>query len=116
MFAVGLNRGNIFFFDKLVVYEVDLARRTMSPDPDRDISTGGGTRLRWGASLEVVGNRLALHCTDRDYGDSCTINTFHVAATRSGDIRDRAKGTKRATKSATTKKKGKTRKPKRSPK
>jgi len=113
VFAVGLNRGNLFFFDKLVVYEVDLAGRAMSPDPDRDISTGGGTRLRWGASLELAGNQLALHCTDRDYGDSCTINTFQSAAARTDATKGHAARTKRTTKSATAKKKGDTRKPKR---
>ncbi len=116
VFAVGLNRGNIFFFDKLVVYEVDLEGRAMSPDPDRDISTGGGTRLRWGASLEMAGNQLALHCTDRDYGNSCTINTFQGTAVRTDAKRRRAARTTRATKSATAKRKGSTRKPKRPPK
>jgi N-acetylmuramoyl-L-alanine amidase len=80
VFAVGLNRGNFPFFDDLIVYEVDLAAGTMTADPDREISTGGGTRLRWGAALEVAGTRLVLHCTERDYGDSCTINTFDPAA------------------------------------
>ena len=78
VFAVGLNRGNFPFFDRLVIYEVDLAAQTMKPDPDRNISTGGGTRLRWGASLEAVGGGLALHCSDRDYGASCTINSFNA--------------------------------------
>jgi N-acetylmuramoyl-L-alanine amidase len=117
VFAVGLNRGNVFYFDKMVVYEVDLAERTMSPDSDRDVSTGGGTRLRWGASLEAVGSRLALHCSDRDYGDSCTINTFDAAAARTRTTRSRAR-TKRATRSAGARKgrkKRKTAKPKRSP-
>jgi len=77
VFAVGLNRGNFPFFDRVTVYEVDLARQTMTADPERSIATGGSTRLRWGASLEVIGSQLALHCTDRDYGDSCTINSFH---------------------------------------
>ena len=63
VFAVGLNRGNFPFFDRLMVYAVDLAGTTMKADPDRDISTGGGTRLRWGASLEVGGRSTgaALH-------------------------------------------------------
>ena len=109
VFAVGMNRGNIFFFDKLTVYEVDLAARTMTPDPDRDISTGGGTRLRWGAALEVVGTRLALHCSDRDFGASCTINTFQSEGARTGRIRGRARRTTRTTRPATTKRKGRTR-------
>jgi N-acetylmuramoyl-L-alanine amidase len=106
VFAVGLNRGNLFFFDKLVVYEVDLSGQTMTPDPDRDISTGGGTRLRWGASLELAGNQLALHCTDRDYGDSCTINTFQAAAgpgAAPGNAVARARRTRRNTKAAVRK-------------
>jgi len=79
LFAAGLNRGNFPFFDRLVLYEVDLAAETMTPDPDRSLTTGGGTRLRWGAGLEVVGDRLVLHCTERNYGDSCSINTFDAA-------------------------------------
>jgi hypothetical protein len=131
VFAVGLNRGNFPFFDDLIVYAVDLAGATMTPDPEREISTGGGTRLRWGASLEAVGDRLALHCTDRDYGDSCTINTFDAAVTAAR--RERAKraarakpvtratagrkkgpGRKKATtrKTGTARKTGRTRKPK----
>jgi N-acetylmuramoyl-L-alanine amidase len=109
VFAVGMNRGNIFFFDRLTVYEVDFERRTMTPDPDRDISTGGGTRLRWGASLEVVGTRLALHCSDRDYGDSCTINTFQTDEARTGRIRGRARRTTRTTGPAAAKRKGRPR-------
>ena len=118
VFAVGLNRGNFFFFDKLVVYAVDLAGHTMTPDPDRDISTGRrnatcvGVR-RW----RSVGDQLALHCTERDYGDSCTINTFHAAAGQARDAHaaGRAARTRRSTKAATAKKAGKTRKSKRSP-
>lgn len=117
VFAVGLNRGNIFFFDRLVVYAVDLAGHTMTPDPDRDISSGGGTRLRWGSSLEVVGDQLELHCTDRDYGDSCTINTFQAAAgpaVVAGNAVGRAGRRRRSTKAAApAKKAGKTRKSKR---
>ena len=98
VFAVGLNRGNFPFFDKLVIYEVDFAAQAMKADPDRSISTGGGTRLRWGASLEAVGNGLALHCTDRDYGSSCTINTFNSAAgvkAAAGKARRRPAGARR---------------------
>jgi N-acetylmuramoyl-L-alanine amidase len=113
VFAVGLNRGNIFFFDKLVVYEVNLASHTMTPDPDRDISTGGGTRLRWGASLEQVGNQLALHCTERDYGEVCTINTFQVTAARARKAAARGPRTRRTTKVVATKR-SKRRKSKRS--
>jgi N-acetylmuramoyl-L-alanine amidase len=111
VFAVGLNRGNIFFFDKLVVYAVDLAGHAMTPDPDRDVSTGGGTRLRWGASLEVVGDRLELHCTERDYGDSCTINTFRAVAALAAPARTpvrRAARAKRSRKPATARKAVKT--------
>jgi N-acetylmuramoyl-L-alanine amidase len=116
IFAVGLNRGNVFFFDKIVVYAVDVAGHTMTPDPDRDISTGGGTRLRWGASLEVVGDRLSLHCTERDYGDSCTINTFHEAigqAVAAETTVGRAVRKKRRTEAAKAKKTRKPRKTKR---
>lgn len=79
LFAACLNRGNFPFFDRLVLYEVDLAAESMTPDPERSFSTGGGTRLRWGASLEIVADRLVLHCTERNYGDSCSINTFDAA-------------------------------------
>lgn len=136
VFAVGLNRGNFPFFDDLIVYEVDLAAGTMTADPDREISTGGGTRLRWGASLEVAGGRLVLHCTERDYGDSCTINTFDAAApaarreaARGAAARGRkaakghkkAKGRKKASKAphrrkGEARKKGRTRKATRSTK
>jgi hypothetical protein len=112
VFAVGLNRGNIFFFDKLVVYEVNLGSHTMTPDPDRDVSTGGGTRLRWGASLELVGSQLALHCTERDYGEVCSINSFQVTAVRARKAAARGPRAKRTTKVASTKK-GKRRKAKR---
>jgi hypothetical protein len=40
VFAVGLNRGNFAFFDKVVVYEVDLAGQALKPDPDRSILRG----------------------------------------------------------------------------
>ena len=79
VFAAGLNRGNFPFFDRLVLYEVDLVGQSMTPDPERSYSTGGGTRLRWGAALELVGNGLVLHCTERNYGTSCDINTFATA-------------------------------------
>jgi N-acetylmuramoyl-L-alanine amidase len=114
--AVGLNRGNVFFFDKLVVYAVDLAGHTMTPDPDRDISTGGGTRLRWGASLEAAGDQLDLHCTERDYGDSCSVNTFHQGigpALSAGNAVGRAGVVRRRTRTATARKAAKTRKSKR---
>ena len=68
VFAAGLNRGNFPYFDRLVLYTVDLVGKSMTPDPDRSYSTGGGTRLRWGAGLEIVGDRLVLHCTERNYG------------------------------------------------
>ena len=97
-----------------MVYAVDLVGQTMTPDPDRDISTGGGTRLRWGASLEVVGSGLALHCTERDYGDSCMINTFRAAtALPARNAVRRAARARRSTKAARAKK-GKARKSKRS--
>jgi len=117
VFAVGLNRGNFPSFDKVVIYEVDLTGHTMQADPDRSISTGGGTRLRWGASLEVVGNQLALHCTERDYGADCTINTFNGAAglaAGAANVVGRAARTRRRTKAARGKKAGSTRKSKRS--
>ena len=116
IFAVGLNRGNFPFFDRLIVYAVDLAGHTMTPDPDRSISTGGGTRLRWGASLEVVGDRLSFHCTERDYGDSCTINTFLEAirpALAAAATAGRAPRKKRRTRAATAKKARKPRQTKR---
>jgi N-acetylmuramoyl-L-alanine amidase len=115
IFAVGLNRGNAFFFDKIVVYAVDVAGHTLMPDPDRDISTGGGTRLRWGASLEVVGDRLRLHCTERDYGDSCTINTFQASgsAVATEAIVGRAVRKKRRTKAGRAKQARNSRKTKR---
>ena len=106
VFAVGLNRGNVFFVDRLVLYEVDFGGRTMKPDPDRDISTGGGTRLRWGASLEVVSHQLALHCTERDYGDSCTINSFQAPGGPAGPARARATGTTRRAGAAKPKRTG----------
>jgi N-acetylmuramoyl-L-alanine amidase len=113
VFAVGLNRGNFPFFDDLILYAVDPGGGTMTPDPVRDISTGGGTRLRWGASLEVVGGRLVLHCSDRDYGDSCTINTFDAAAPAARRAPARARTiarAKRATKPVARRKKGAARK------
>jgi hypothetical protein len=112
-----MNRGNFPFFDRVVIYEVDLAGREMTPDPERQISTGGGTRLRWGASLEVVGSQFALHCTDRDYGDSCTINSFSAAAgaaVRAGIVVRRAARTRRSAKAAKAKKAGRKRQSKRS--
>ena len=114
VFAVGLNRGNFPFFDRLVLYAVDPTGRTMTPDPERDISTGGGTRLRWGASLEVVGDGLVLHCTDRDYGDSCTINTFHPAVAAASRRDSRRRMPRTAPKSTKGTNKGKTRKRRRS--
>ena len=81
LFAAGLNRGNVPFFDRLILYAVDLASKQMTPDPERSYSTGGGTRLRWGADLETVGETFQLHCTERNYGKSCSIDTF--AATQS---------------------------------
>ncbi|MEW6321509.1 MAG: hypothetical protein AB1635_10520 [Acidobacteriota bacterium] len=76
VFAAGLNRGNFPYFDRLVLYSVDLVTKSMVPDPDRSYSTGGVTRLRWGADLESVGSQLVLHCTERNYGKSCDIKTF----------------------------------------
>jgi N-acetylmuramoyl-L-alanine amidase len=96
VFAVGLNRGNFPFFDRVMVYAVDPVKQTLTADPERRVSTGGGTRLRWGATYEAVGNQLSLHCTDRDYGDSCAINSFHppqspaARAVRKRAVRKRA--------------------------
>lgn len=105
IFAAGLNRGNFPFFDKLVIYAVDLAGKTMKPDPDRSISTGGGTRLRWGTALEIVGDRLALHCTVRNYGKDCDINTFAPALemTESVVVRRKSRRKQTATKKAARK-------------
>jgi hypothetical protein len=114
--AIGLNRGAIVFTDTLVIYDVDVATQSMKPDPDRHISTGGGTRLRWGASLEVVGDRLALHCTERDYGDRCVINTLRPmtgslsAVAASPGFKRVSKGVAKAAKG---RRKGPSRKPKR---
>ena len=63
----------------------------MTPDPDRSYSTSGGTRLRWGTGLEIVGDQLVLHCTDRNFGKSCDINTF-TSARRSGSSRRQTVG------------------------
>ena len=84
VFAAGLNRGNAPYFDRLVLYTVDLVGKSMTPDPDRSYSTGGGTRLRWGSGLESVGDQLLLHCTERNYGRDCDINTF-ATTQRSAD-------------------------------
>jgi hypothetical protein len=56
----------------------------MTAEPDRSYSTSAGTRLRWGTGLESVGDQLLLHCTDRNYGKGCDINTF-AARRRSAD-------------------------------
>jgi hypothetical protein len=61
LFAAGLNRGDFPFFDRLILYAVDLASKQMTPDPERSYSTGGGTRLQWGADLETVGETFS--CT-----------------------------------------------------
>ena len=84
VFAAGLNRGNAPYFDRLVLYMVDLVGKSMTPDPDRKFSTTAGARLRWGTGLETVGDQLVLHCTDRNYGKSCDINMF-APARRSAD-------------------------------
>jgi hypothetical protein len=84
VFAAGLNRGNAPYFDRLVLYTVDLVGKSMTADPDRSYSTSGRTRLRWGTGLESVGDHLVLHCTDRNYGKSCDINTF-ASARRAAD-------------------------------
>ena len=84
VFAAGLNRGNAPYFNRLILYTVDLVGKSMTPDPDRSYTTSGGTRLRWGSGLEIVGEQLVLHCTDRNYGKSCDINTF-ASAPRSAD-------------------------------
>jgi N-acetylmuramoyl-L-alanine amidase len=84
IFAAGLNRGFTPSFNRLVLYVVDLVGQSMTADPDRSFSTdagllGFGTSLRWGATLETVGDRLVLHCTERSFGKSCDINTFDTA-------------------------------------
>ena len=99
VFAAGLNRGNFPYFDKLVFYQVDLVGRSMKPDPDRSYSTGGATRLRWGSALELIGTRLALHRTTRNYGASCRISTFDAGRSAVGDA-PVTKAARRARKSA----------------
>ena len=84
VFAAGLNRGNFPSSDTLVLYLVDLVGKSMTADPNEWSSTGRGplglgTSLRWGATLEMVGDHLVLHCTARDYDESCDINTFDPA-------------------------------------
>ena len=74
VFAVGLNR--TFLGDNdLVLYEVDLVGQSMTPDPDREYSPDGSA-LRWGAGLAIGPRGLVMHCTNRNYGKSCTINGF----------------------------------------
>lgn len=85
--AAGLNKGNVPFFDRLVLYEVDLVGQTMTADPERSYSTGGGTRLRWGSAIEIAGTKLVLHCSDRNYGNSCTIATFDAAASTPASVK-----------------------------
>lgn len=97
VFAAGLNRGNFPFFDTLVLYAVDLAGKAMKPDPDRSISTGGSTRLRWGTALEIVGDRLALHCTERNYNKDCDINTFATALEMTESVVARRKSRRKRT-------------------
>lgn len=84
VFAAGLNRGNFPFFDRLVLYEVDLVGQSMRPDPERSYSTGGGARLRWGSTLEFIRDGLALHCTSRNYGSGCELATFPTTALAAG--------------------------------
>ena len=72
VFAAGLNRGNFPYFNRLVLYAVDLVGKSMTADPDRSYSTTSGTRLRWERGLEIVGDPLALHCTERNYGRVAT--------------------------------------------
>ena len=104
VFAAGLNRGNFPYFDRLVLYTVDLVGKSMTPDPDRPYSTGGGTRLRWGRGLEIVGDQLVLHCTERNYGKSCDINTFASAGHSRARAARQSVGARRRSRSADSRK------------
>lgn len=102
VFAAGLNRGNFPFFDRVVLYEIDLGGQTMKADPERSYSTSGGARLRWGAGLEFVGSDLALYCSERNYDSGCDIASFvrsqaaDVLAGRGLEVVPRRRGMRKA--------------------
>lgn len=105
IFAAGLNRGNFPSSDTLVLYVVDLVGQSMTPDPDRSYSTGRGplglgTSLRWGAAIEMSGDHVMMHCTERNYGKSCDINTFAAPPRSRKSLKRSAVRTRAMSKSA----------------
>ena len=99
VFAIGLNRTFLGSND-LVLYEVDLVGKSMTPDQKRSFSPDGSA-LRWGAGLEVRGQGLVMHCTSRNYGSRCAVNAFDPAAPPAARaIRPRARRARKAPKAA----------------